>query len=86
MDSYETLLEEGMKNLPDDMIIKERFEVPKVKGHIQGTKTVVTNFKAFLDLFRRDQDHFLKFLLRELATSAKFDGPRLMFNRKLSSS
>lgn len=80
------MLEEAIKSLPQEIVVTERFEIPKAKGHIQGNKTVITNFNQILATFRRDRDHFLKFLLKELATPGVFDGPRLVLGRKVSAS
>ena len=84
--TYEEMLEEGIKQLPEIVIKKERFEIPNAKGFIQGNKTVITNFKEIIDLFRRDMQHFLKYLLKELATPGNIDGSRLVLGRKVSSS
>lgn len=86
MKSYEEMLDEGLRNLPENVVKKERFEIPKVRGHIQGNKTVITNFKEIVDIFRREQAHFLKYLLKELASPGVIDGPRLVLSRKVSSS
>ena len=80
------MLEEAIKALPQEIVVTERFEVPKAKGHIQGNKTVITNFNQILSTFRREREHFLKFLLKELATPGIFDGPRLVLGRKVSAS
>lgn len=80
------MLEEGIKALPEEVVVTERFEIPKVTGHIQGNKTVITNFNQVLGVLRREKEHFLKFLLKELATPGVFDGPRLVLGRKVSSS
>jgi len=84
MKSYEEMLNEAIKALPQEIVVTERFEIPKAQGHIQGNKTVITNFNQILSAFRRDKDHFLKFLLKELATPGVFDGPRLVLGRKVS--
>ena len=68
MDSYEKMLEDVRKNLPEAVFIKERFEIPKVLGHIQGNKTIITNFLQIASTLRRDVDHLLKYVLKELAT------------------
>lgn len=83
---YEELLKRAREELPETKTGVERFEIPKVKGHIQGNKTIVNNFSQIADILRRDQNHLLKYLQRELATPAKIDGPRLILGRKLSSS
>ena len=64
---------------------KERFEIPKAQGHVQGSKTIVTNFNQIVTILGREQQHLLKYLQRELATPASVDGPRLILNRKISS-
>lgn len=68
MDNYQKMLEEVRKNLPEVVFIKERFEIPKVLGHIQGNRTVISNFLQIASDLRRDVDHFLKYVLKELAT------------------
>ena len=86
MKDYNTLLEDGIKALPQEVVVTQRFEIPKVQGHIQGNKTVITNFNNILGSIRRERDHFLKFLLKELATPGVFDGPRLVLGRKVGAS
>lgn len=66
-------------------VSSERFEIPKVKGHIEGTKTIIANFGQILSTLRRTGEHMTKFLFKELATPGTIDGDRLILNRKLSS-
>jgi len=82
---YENLLKKAKKDLPKDLIRKERFEIPKVKGHIQGNKTIINNFAQICSILQRPPDQLLKYLQRELATPANLDGPRLILGRKISS-
>ena len=82
---YEKLLDEARSKLPESILKTERFEIPKVQGHVQGSKTVITNFKKICSIFHRETQHLLKFLLRELATSGETDDGRLILNRKLNS-
>jgi len=82
---YEKMLDSGLKKLPENVVRSVRFEIPKVIGHIQGNKTVITNINQIVSLLNRDLQHFLKFLLKELATPGKMDGPRLVLGRKLNS-
>ncbi len=84
--NYRTLLAKGRKELPDSVKDSgERFEIPKVKGHLEGNKTIITNFFQIVNDLHRDQGHILKFLQRELASPATIDGQRLILGRKISS-
>lgn len=83
---YEELLKKARKELPKvTETSKERFEIPTVKGHVEGNKTIVTNFIQICNIFSRDPAQLLKYLQKELATPAQIDGQRLIFGRKLSS-
>ncbi len=86
MTSYEEMVDKAIKNLPKRVESKERFEIPKVKGHIEGNKTIITNFQQIVSAFRREASHLLKYLLRELATPGIIDNSRLILGRKISSS
>lgn len=83
---YEKILDEGLKNLPKGIKKTERFEIPKVKGHIEGNKTIIINFNQIVSVLRREPEHLLKFLLRELATPGGMEDNRLVLGRKISSS
>ena len=68
MEDYKSMLEEARKTLPEAVFIKERFEIPKALGHIQGNRTIITNFLQIASNLRRDVNHLLKYVLKELAT------------------
>ncbi len=85
MESYEKILEQGMKNFPNTLVKKERFEMPKVQGHIEGNKTIINNFLQVADQLRRKPEHILKFLQRELATPGIVKEGRLILGRKIGS-
>ncbi|MBU2634368.1 MAG: translation initiation factor IF-2 subunit beta [Nanoarchaeota archaeon] len=82
---YENLLDNVYKSLPNTKSSGERFEIPKVIGHIQGNKTIITNFTKIADTLRRPHHQFMKYLLRELATPGVLDGQRLILGRKIFS-
>ena len=65
---YLKLLKKVRSELPKIKLAKERFEIPKVRGHIQGNRTVISNFVQIAVLLHRDPKHMLKYVLRELAT------------------
>ena len=82
---YEKMLDKLYKEVKPLDASSERFEIPKVKGHIEGTKTIIANFGQIVSVLRRNQDHIIKFLFKELATPGTVDGERLILNRKLGS-
>ncbi len=84
--NYEASLEEAYKSIKPVESKIDRFEIPKVEGHIEGTKTIITNFKQICAYIRREPEHLLKFLLKELATPGVIRGDRLLLTRKISSS
>ena len=62
------MLEDVRKSLPEVVFLKERFEIPSVMGHIQGNRTIISNFLQIASTLRREVDHLLKYVLKELAT------------------
>jgi translation initiation factor 2 subunit 2 len=65
---YKKLLEKARSELPKSVFEKARFDIPKVRGHIQGNKTIISNFLQIANTLRREPNHMLKFILKELAT------------------
>ena len=63
---YLNLLETAYNELPNVLYKKERFEVPQVKGRIIKTRTQITNFKEISKHFSRDENHFFRFMLKEV--------------------
>jgi translation initiation factor 2 subunit 2 len=86
MTDYEKLLNRAYSEVKEVKSSGERFEIPKVKGHFEGKKTILTNFFQIADHIRRNPDHFLKYMLKELAASGTRDGDRLILNIKVPSS
>lgn len=65
---YEQLLKRAFERMPESVFEKERFEIPKVLGRLEGNKTIITNFQQIAGVLRRPIDHLLKYVLKELAT------------------
>ncbi len=81
---YKELLEEAYQKVKP-IKASERFEIPKIEGHLEGNKTILTNLQQIASHIRRDINHLLKYLLRELATSGKIEGNRVILQRKIPS-
>ncbi len=75
---YEQLLERARERLPEAVVERERFEIPKVKGHVEGNKTIISNFSQIASTLRRPVEHLLKFILKELATPGEISRAGLL--------
>lgn len=85
MESYESLLNQAYEKVKQVKGARERFEIPKIEGRIEGKKTILTNFLQITSHLRRPVEHFQKFLLKELATQGHLEGERLILNNKIPS-
>lgn len=83
---YEAMLERGKKDLPEVTIASERLVIPKVTGHLEGNKTVISNFFQIASILRRTPEHLLKFISRETAAKGEIKKQLLVFNTKIQSS
>ncbi len=84
--NYEKLLEEAYGKIKQTDTSLNRFEIPKIEGHFEGRKTILTNFYQISSHLRRKPEHFQKFMLKELAASGQKEGDRLVLNIKVPSS
>jgi translation initiation factor 2 subunit 2 len=84
-DDYEALLKRARDQVPPEVFDQPRFKVPRVDSFIQGSRTVVRNFKDLTDTLRRDPKHLLRFLNHELATAGEIRSPQAIFNGRFSS-
>jgi len=84
--SYKDLLTGAYEKLPDVSAQKERFEIPKVRGHIQGNKTILSNFYQITAVLSRKPEHLLKYLTKELATPIVTKKSYVIFGAKVPAS
>ena len=85
MDEYEKLLNKAKKGQPEVAVNVERFEVPKVTGHVQGNRTIISNFYQIASTLRREPEHLLKFVLKELAAPGELTNSALIIGTKVPS-
>lgn len=83
---YEQLLERAHTRMPESVKVAERFEIPKIRGHVQGNKTIISNFSQIVSVLNRDGAHILKYILRELATPGEQRKGAVLVGRKVSAS
>ena len=85
MENYEKLLNKAYSKVKKPKENEKRFEIPKIEGHFEGKKTILTNFFQIASHIRRKPEHFLKFMLKELAASGTRKGDKLVLNIKVPS-
>jgi len=83
--SYISLLKRARQQIPQDVFEKSRFELPKIESFIEGNRTYISNWKDVSRAIRRNE-HFVKLLAREFATSITEEGGRLTFQGKFTAS
>ncbi len=83
---YEDLLKDARKSLPEAAFEKQRFDIPKVRGHLQGNMTVISNFRQIAQTLGRPEEHLLKFVLKELAAPGAIKPKGLLIGTKVAAS
>ncbi|MFH1276662.1 MAG: translation initiation factor IF-2 subunit beta [Candidatus Woesearchaeota archaeon] len=86
MEDYATLLKKAQEELPEQILGGERFVIEKIKGHLEGNKTVLVNLVKIAKDLGREPQHLLKYLLRELATPGKIIRDRVILGTKVPAS
>ena len=81
---YLALLERAKMNLPETIENHERFTLPELDIIQEGKITILRNFMDIADRVRRDPQHLLHFMLRELGTPGDVDNRRAVFKAKIS--
>ncbi len=82
-DDYLELLDRAKETLPETIEKHERFNIPEPDILQEGKITVLRNFADITDALRRDPEHMLQFLLREMGTPGNLEGRRAVFKAKL---
>ena len=75
MDDYLAGLDRAMKSMPANRETKDRFIIPSPKVFYEGKTTVLENFRSIADTLNRDPEHVMKYLLQEMGTAGKIEGP-----------
>ncbi len=80
---YEKLLEKAMKDLPEKLTSRERFQLPKGDIFYEGNTTIIKNFGEMANSINREGRYFLSYLLNELGTAGDRDGGRAILQGKI---
>jgi translation initiation factor 2 subunit 2 len=83
-DDYLALLDRAKDLLPETIENHERFSLPELDIIQEGKITIFRNFIDVTDILRRDSQHLLQFLLKELGTPGNIEGRRVVFKAKIN--
>ena len=80
---YEMLLHRALESLPENVVVKERFEMPKGIIFHEGNTTILRNLADIADKVNRDVNHIFSYLLKELGTAGDIEGERGIFQGRI---
>jgi translation initiation factor 2 subunit 2 len=80
---YGSLLKRARDGLPAELSSESRWSVPEVEVLHEGRTTIIRNWRDILDTLRRDKEHVLSYLLREVGTAGDGDDERVVFMGKI---
>ena len=83
---YHQLLQKAIKDLPEKLTSRERFQIPRGTIFHEGNTTILKNFTEIANLVARDPKHLLSYLLKELGTAGGQEGERAIFQGKIPGS
>lgn len=81
---YENLLKRAMEKVPKKTPLESRFKIPQIVSEIQGNKTLIKNFSEITNTLRREQNHLVKYFLKELASPGNIQNNILILQTKVS--
>jgi len=69
--------------IPQDVVVKDRFEMPKAVVFHEGNTTILKNLAEIAGRLNREIEHFFSYLLKELGTAGEIDGERAVFQGRM---
>ncbi|MEM3851803.1 MAG: translation initiation factor IF-2 subunit beta [Methanomassiliicoccales archaeon] len=81
---YEKLLKRAKSAIPEAISTGERFQLPEPDLVVEGKGSVLRNFTDFAERLRREPEHLLQYLLRELGTPGTLEGRRVVFKSRVN--
>ena len=83
MAEYASLLARAREKLPHIQVSTDRFQVPEPDVMVDGKNTVMRNFQEIAGVLRREPEHVIGFLARELGCPGVLDLPRAYLKSKI---
>lgn len=83
-DTYAAMLERARARLPPVQVGTDRFQVPEPDIMSDGKNTVIRNFQEICDVLRREPEHVIGHLARELGCPGVLDLPRGVLKSRIT--
>jgi len=80
MKSYEEMLEEALKKLPEVVISSDRYALPEIEVRYEKNKTYILNIKEILFKIKRDEKDFKGDFSRIIGIPVKFEKNYMVIN------
>ena len=80
---YKELLKKARTGLPQNLKEAKRLEIPELKSAVVGNRTKLLNLVEVAKIVRRDLNHIIKFLSKEVASQATIEAEGVFFNGKI---
>jgi len=82
--SYEELLEKALKELPAEVVKRDRFESPKVSAQREGSRTIIKNFSQIAKSINRKENHLFKYIIKSMGTAGFLESGRVVLQGKFN--
>lgn len=80
MKTYEEMLENALKNLPDIISISDRYTLPELEVKHEKNKTYILNIKEILYKIKRSTEEFRGDFLKVVGVPGRFERDVLVLN------
>ena len=81
-EEYIKLLDRAFEKIPEGFHETDRWKIPTARLEFEGKNTLIVNFKEIIENLKRDEKHFIKFILQEVGTAGGIKGNKAMLKGK----
>ena len=77
-------MEKAIEELPKEIKMAERFEIPKAVVQREGNKTIIKNFSQIAKTINRSEEHLYKYIVKSMGTAGLLESGRVILQGKFS--
>ena len=81
-EEYIKLLDRAFEKIPDGFHETDRWKIPTARLEFEGKNTLIVNFKEIIENLKRDDKHFIKYILQEVGTAGGIKGNKAILKGK----